>query len=237
MFRHQAWISTAAYHIGLLALCYAIYAGSLWIGTTIALYFIAGFTISVGYHRLFCHRSYETNRFWHRFFAYSGILFLYSSPLQWAVTHHTHHMKSDTEMDPHEGPLKLVSLLRKGYRDVPLDTIKGRRLLRDKMHLFIDKYYMAIWSIMFALMLMLSWQFTLYAYLPALGVVHLVAALHQTFSHIGGGPRDLWFLEYIIPSAGEWLHGYHHKHWRAASFKSKWYHLDLGGLLIKLIKA
>lgn len=235
--RHKAWMANVAYYLGVAALVYAVFVNPSWLWYSFALYLMGAVTLSVGYHRLFCHGAFETNRFWHSFFAFYGVLFMYSSPLQWAVTHATHHRHSDTDLDPHEGPLKPASLFRKGYRDVPLMTILGRRLLRDPIQLFVDKYYALIWVAMAATMMAVSIDFFMFAYLPALGAAHLVAAFHQTFSHIGGKPRDLWFLELVFPSAGEWLHGHHHKHWRAWKFSHKWYHLDMGAGVVRMIKS
>ena len=236
MLRHKAWMANLAYYLGLVAFGCAVMFSPSWLWHAFALYLLGGVTLSVGYHRLFCHGAFKTNRFWHAFFALYGVLFMYSSPLQWAVTHATHHKHADTDLDPHEGPLKAVSLLRKGYRNVPLSTILGRRFLRDRMHLFVDQYYAGIWLAMAGAILLVSPEFFVFGYLPAVGAAHLVAAFHQTFSHVGNKPRDLWFLEYVFPSSGEWLHGYHHKHWRSWKFATKWYHFDMGSFVVRAIR-
>jgi stearoyl-CoA desaturase (delta-9 desaturase) len=237
MLRHKAWMSNVAYYVGVLALIWAAWASPLWLLVALPIYLLGGFTLSVGYHRLFCHGSFKTSRFWHGFWATSGVLFMYSSPLQWAITHATHHRHSDTERDPHEGPLKAASLLRKGYRDVPLMTIKGRRLLRDPIHYFVDKHYAGIWLAFTALMVLVSWEFFVYAYLPAVGAAHLVASMHQFVSHIGNSPKNLWFMEYLMPSAGEWLHKTHHEHPGWSTFRTKPWHLDTGSLVISLTRS
>lgn len=237
MFRHSAWMATVAYHTGLAALLYAGFTNTSLLLYSIALYMVGTVTISVGYHRLFCHGAFETNRFWHGFFALYGVLFMYSSPLQWVVTHATHHQYPDTDKDPHEKALSIGSMLRKGYRDVPLKTILAKRLLRDKMHLFIDKYYVLLWAVMATVIFAVSPEFFVFCYLPALGIAHFVGACHNTFSHIGNKPRDLWFMEFILPSSGEWLHGQHHKHWRSWKFSTKWYHLDMGSWVVRAIKS
>jgi sn-1 stearoyl-lipid 9-desaturase len=237
MFRHSAWMANVAYYVGVAALIAALMLSPSMLGYSFVLYLMAAVTLSVGYHRLFCHGAFVTPRFWHYAFATFGVLFMYSSPLQWVVTHATHHKHSDTDLDPHEGPLKPASMFRKGYRNVPLKTILAKRLLRDKMHLFVDRYYALLWLAMATAIFVASPQVFIYCYLPAVGAAHLVAAMHQTFSHIGGKPNDLWVLEYILPSSGEWLHDYHHKHWRSCKFATKWYHLDMGSWVISAIKS
>ena len=236
MFRHTAWMANVAYYTGVAALIAALAIHPYMLGYSFALYMMAMVTLSVGYHRLFCHGSFATSRFWHYAFGIFGVLFMYSSPLQWVVTHAAHHKHADTKLDPHEGPLRPASMLRKGYQNVPVKTMLAKRLMRDKMHLFIDRYYALLWLGMAAGIFALSPQVFIYCYLPAMGAVHLVTAMHQTFSHAGGKPNDFWVLEYIFPSSGEWLHGYHHKHWRAWNFESKPYHFDMGSWVVRAIR-
>lgn len=235
--RHKAWMANSAYYLGVVALVWTVFTSPAWLLLAFPIFLLGGFTLSVGYHRLFCHGSFKTSRFWHGFWAFCGVLFMYSSPLQWAVTHATHHRHSDTDLDPHEGALRAASLLRKGYRKVPLATIKGRRFLRDPMHQFVDSYYAGIWLASAVLMLLVSPEFFLHAYLPALGAAHFVAALHQFLGHFGDRPRNLWFMEYIMPSAGEWLHKNHHDHPGWSNLRTKPWHLDTGALVIALTRS
>ena len=241
MFRHKAWMSTAAYWLGLVALLSLPFRSeSLFVAAACicALYFIGSITISVGYHRLFCHNAFKTYEGVKYAFAFLGVLFMYSSPLQWAVTHATHHRRSDTELDPHPQPLSAQAMFFKGYRDVPLNTWKARSMLRrGSLHAVVDRYYVAIWLVMATLLLTVSPWFFFDAYLPALGLAHFVGALHNTFSHHNGTPRNLWFLEYLIPSSGEWLHKSHHEHPGRASFRTKPWHLDLGAVVIYLARS
>jgi stearoyl-CoA desaturase (delta-9 desaturase) len=236
MFRHSAWMSNVAYYIGMVVFVYTCLYSPSYLWAVFSLYLVASITISVGYHRLFCHGAFETSSFWHTFFALAGVLFMYSSPLQWAVTHATHHRHSDTDLDPHEKPLQLISLFRKGYRNVPLRTILARRLLRERLHLLVDRYYVVVWFLLAGAILAISPTFFLFAYLPALGLGHLVGAFHNTLSHIGNKANDWWFMEFILPAAGEWHHGYHHKHWRAWNFASKPYHFDMGAWVVRAIR-
>lgn len=235
--RHRPWMSTAAYIGGLAALVNLVVTPSAhpWIPWILVLMTTGAITISVGYHRLFCHASFPTHKFWHWLFATTGVLYLLSSPLQWTVTHATHHRWSDTDRDPHPEPLR--AMFTKSYRKVPLDLWKAKRLIRqNRWHLFVDKHYANIWLVLVSLAAAISWEFVLYAYFPALGIAHFIGSLHNTLSHVGGKPRDWWFLEFILPAGGEWLHARHHKYERLPDYRYRWYHFDLGALFIKLIR-
>lgn len=240
MFRHRAWMSTAAYWTGLVALAYFALRDMDWVRWVPAMlltYLVASITISVGYHRLFCHGSFKVSRFWHVLFAITGTLFMYSSPLQWSVTHATHHRFSDTDRDPHPKPRD--ALIFKGYRDVPLDTWQLRRLVRRSgvFHMWVDQWYVLIYGALVAVLCLVSPAYVLNAYLSALGLAHFVGGLHNLISHAHGHPRDLPWMEYILPASGEWLHGRHHDKAGLWDFRSQWWHVDLGALVIRAIKS
>lgn len=236
--RHSAWMSTVAYYVGLgFLLTLPLREGWLyWLPVIALIQIVGGLTISAGYHRLFCHGAYRTSAGWHRLFAALGVFFMYGSPLQWTVTHAAHHKHSDTPLDPHNKGLK--ALLSKSYRDVPLELWKARRLLRTerRLHQLVDGWYVALWLGLFLTMLAISPTFVIMAYLPALGVAHLVGGLHNALSHDRVGARDLWFMELIAPAGGEWLHGTHHKKPGRYDLRTRWFHLDPGATVINWIK-
>ena len=61
----------------------------------------AGLGISMGYHRLHTHRSYQVPLALEYFFAVCGTLTLQGGPIFWVATHRIHHQKSDQPGDPH----------------------------------------------------------------------------------------------------------------------------------------
>lgn len=236
--RHAAWMSTIAYYIGLLALVtMPLREGWVaWLPVILLIQVVGGLTISVGYHRLFCHQAFKAARPWHWLFAGLGLAFWYGSPSQWKVTHTAHHKHSDTALDPHpSGPR---ALLTKAYKDVPLSVWSLRRLWRTDpvLHQVVDAYYVGL-ALMLAAAIVWIWPtFFFMAYLPALGVAHLIGAIHNTVSHHGGAPHDIWWMELIAPAGGEWLHGTHHAFPGRRSFRTRWFHIDPGALLIRAIR-
>jgi len=65
------------------------------------LYLVAGFGISVGFHRLFTHSSFTANRPLKIILAAAGSMALEGSVTSWVANHRRHHMFSDQEGDPH----------------------------------------------------------------------------------------------------------------------------------------
>ena len=64
-------------------------------------YALTGLGITVGYHRLFTHRSFETTRALRAVFAVLGSMAVQGPLIEWVATHRKHHQFSDRRGDPH----------------------------------------------------------------------------------------------------------------------------------------
>ncbi|MEE1671934.1 acyl-CoA desaturase [Streptomyces sp. NPDC003631] len=74
---------------------------ALDIGMAVVAYLVSGFGLTVGYHRLFTHRSFKARRGLRIALAVAGSLGVEGSPVQWVANHRRHHAFSDREGDPH----------------------------------------------------------------------------------------------------------------------------------------
>jgi stearoyl-CoA desaturase (delta-9 desaturase) len=64
-------------------------------------YLLTGLGITVGYHRLFTHRSFKTTRSVRAVLAVLGSMAVEGSVIEWVATHRKHHRFSDHPGDPH----------------------------------------------------------------------------------------------------------------------------------------
>jgi stearoyl-CoA desaturase (delta-9 desaturase) len=64
-------------------------------------YTLTGLGITVGYHRLFTHRSFKTGRTVRALLAVCGSMAVEGPVIEWVATHRKHHRFSDHEGDPH----------------------------------------------------------------------------------------------------------------------------------------
>jgi stearoyl-CoA desaturase (delta-9 desaturase) len=64
-------------------------------------YVLSGIGITVGYHRLFTHRSFKTTRAVRAVLAVLGAMAIEGSVIEWVSTHRKHHAFSDQPGDPH----------------------------------------------------------------------------------------------------------------------------------------
>ena len=93
-----------AYHLILLITLpfYFIYH-SVHLGTVISsivLLYLAGLSITGGYHRYYSHRAYKTNRFVEAVLLFFGSMAGQGSVLRWSNDHRIHHAHVDTDADP-----------------------------------------------------------------------------------------------------------------------------------------
>jgi len=70
-------------------------------GLLIGMYVLTALGITVGFHRLFVHRSFESPTWLKFIIAAFGSMAVQGSLFQWVGTHRRHHQHSDTPDDPH----------------------------------------------------------------------------------------------------------------------------------------
>jgi stearoyl-CoA desaturase (delta-9 desaturase) len=165
------------------------------------LYAVTGLGVTVGFHRLFTHRSFST-RPWVRFaFAAAGSMAIEGPIISWVADHRKHHAFSDQEGDPHSphvghgggwrGALKGLAHAHVGW--LFIHTHRGKReryapdLLADPVVSFVDRTFV-LWVVVgLAAPFGLGWAIggTVTAALTGLlwgGAVRIVVLHHVTYS-------------------------------------------------------
>jgi stearoyl-CoA desaturase (Delta-9 desaturase) len=82
--------------------------GFHWVdlGLLLGMYALTALGITVGFHRLFTHRSFETYPFIQFIFGVLGSMALQGPLLKWVAFHRRHHEHSDETGDPHSPHLQ-----------------------------------------------------------------------------------------------------------------------------------
>ncbi|MGE5156205.1 MAG: acyl-CoA desaturase, partial [Betaproteobacteria bacterium] len=68
---------------------------------TVVFYLIAAHGVTVGYHRLFTHRSFKAARPLKIALAIAGSMAVQGGPIRWVADHRKHHQHADGPDDPH----------------------------------------------------------------------------------------------------------------------------------------
>ena len=231
-----SWVGLLSWIIGGAELLHG--TSAWWLLATLGTYLALAASLSVGYHRLFTHRAFECSQLWHYIFGFIGTIAWHGSPIQWVALHITHHKYPDTDKDPHYTGWDY--LLHKRYNNVKLDLWRTRRLMKSSFHRFIHEYYVLISLGFMWTLWAISPTALIFGYLMPMGIAGVVGGIHQVTAHLGSNGQkhalNLPWLEYIIPSMGEWNHAKHHLDSKAWDFRTKWWHLDTGAMLVKLIR-
>jgi stearoyl-CoA desaturase (delta-9 desaturase) len=190
--------------IPLLMVGFAIYEA--WGGALqwqyVLIFFITlvpfGFGITVGYHRLFTHRSFKTSAPMRLFWGILGSMALEGPVIEWVAYHRRHHAFSDEEGDPHSphvghgsgllGALRGLFYAHVGwvlFSDEPADEQRyAPDLLADPVMRFVDKTFL-LWAL-----LGLALPF-------GLGVALTGSVIGGLFALLWGGAVRIFFLHHI----------------------------------------
>jgi len=90
--------------LGLIVVAAGLWGVALsWVDVAVflILYVLTGLGTTVGYHRLFTHRSFETTKTVRAILAILGSMTIQGPVTQWVTDHRKHHALSDQDGDPH----------------------------------------------------------------------------------------------------------------------------------------
>src|SRR3954447_19379525 len=233
------------------------------IAAFVGLYVVTLVGVTVGYHRLFTHRSFRTNAAVRGVFAVMGSMAVEGSVISWVANHRKHHAFADREGDPHsphtdhgEGVWGVVRglvhahfgwLLAYGQRAAPRRF--ARDLLSDPLLRAIDRTFFLWIAVGLALPFAFGWLVggTLDAALTCLlwgGAVRIFVLHHMTYSinslchYFGRRPfattDESRNLAWLaLPTFGESWHNNHHAYPRSAMHGHRFWQVDLGALVIR----
>jgi stearoyl-CoA desaturase (delta-9 desaturase) len=122
----------------------------------LALYLVAGFGVTMGYHRLLTHRSFRTPRLVEYLLTALGSLANQGGPLHWVAVHRVHHQHSDEAGDPHsprDGVWWAHLWWWMPYVPDLDDPARYRRyvldLAKDPVHRFLERWHI-LWPLALA---------------------------------------------------------------------------------------
>lgn len=216
--------------------------------------FMAVVGITVGVHRYFSHKAFETTRFWQWTMALTSMFALNGPPCIWAEAHKRHHGKADTPEDPYlrfavdgSSPLNHTTQVSLRYL--------AKKSREDSLHLKTLKYH---WAYVLGFVILLfsadmtikslyaEWvvgSLIFWAFVFPAGMTQITLRLVLWTGHLRAGYRNfdtgdfsnnLWVMALI--AGGEGWHNNHHRYPSSPNLQVKWWEFDLGYQVIKAIK-
>jgi stearoyl-CoA desaturase (delta-9 desaturase) len=227
------------------------------------MYVLTGLGITVGFHRLFTHRSFKTSPAMRGVLAALGSAAIEGPVISWVSDHRKHHAFSDREGDPHSphvdhgvgwrGALRGLAHAHVGW--LFIHTQRGSReryapdLIADPVVSFVDRTFFAWTVIGLAAAFGLGYAIggSLRAGLTGLlwgGAVRMLVLHHMTYSinslcHFFGrrdyatGDHSRNLLWLALPTFGEAWHNNHHAFPTSASHGLSWRQPDISALVIR----
>ena len=230
---------------------YIYYNGIVWQEPVMFVisWFMAGLGITVGYHRLFAHRTFKAKVAFEWIFMIFGSMALQNTALKWCSDHRTHHKKLDTKDDPYSITRGFFHahigwVLKKGDREINnVSDLEKKSAIK-----FQNKCYwsMAIFlSFGAPLLIGLLYDRPIGGLLWG-GVLRVTLVHHFTFfinslCHFFGKTnyditttaKDSWLMALL--TFGEGYHNYHHKFQWDYRNGTKWYNFDPSKWIIKTL--
>ncbi len=213
------------------------------------LYMASGLGITVGYHRLISHRSFECPAWVKACFLVTGGWALENSALRWCSDHIRHHARCDQDEDPYNAKLGFWHshcgwiFVKSAHRDERYE----RHLRKDPLIMWQHRNYPLIMISGLALPFVVGlvhggWVGGLTCFMLA-GMGRTFLVLNSTFCinsicHLwgtqphgtGDSSRDSWWVSLL--TFGEGYHNYHHTYLSDYRNGPKWYNFDPSKWLI-----
>lgn len=143
--------------------------GSILLG----MYMFTGLGVTVGFHRLLTHHSFNTPRPLRLFFATAGSMALQGSVISWVADHRRHHAHSDKPGDPHsphlaeeDGIIGVLKGLWHAHTGWFFDEERTERerwapdMFKDKAMVRVDRLFPALSVLTFVFPAAVGYAFT-----------------------------------------------------------------------------
>jgi stearoyl-CoA desaturase (delta-9 desaturase) len=233
------------------------------LGILVGMYLVTAIGITVGYHRLFTHRSFETSRTLKVLLASLGSMAVEGPLIGWVADHRKHHAFSDQEGDPHSphvghgdglrGALAGLYHAHMGWLFEHEGMTSARRYAKD---LIVDRDLVRVskafpWLVAAGLAIPAGLGYLIGGTLQAAflgllwgGLVRIFFVHHVTWSvnsvcHFFGRQRfdtkdeSRNVFWLALPSLGEAWHHNHHAFPSSAMHGLRWWEVDISGLIIR----
>ena len=231
---------------------FAYFYGYTWVDWAMfaLLYLVTGLGITVGYHRLMAHRSFNCHNWVKAILLIAGGWALQNSALKWASDHIRHHARCDKEEDPYNAQRGFWYshcgwlFFNDQYAN---DDKYASRLRQDPVVMWQHRYYIPIVLSGLALPFLVGFLYSGWigglSCLLLAGVGRTFFVLNSTFCinsicHLWGSQphgmsdssRDSWWVSLL--TFGEGYHNYHHMYQSDYRNGPRWYNFDPSKWLI-----
>ncbi len=238
-------------------------ATDIWLGVGFYIFTMLGITL--GYHRLFSHRSFKSTKVVRLILAAAGMMAAQGSVVYWVSNHRRHHQYTDLPGDVHspyirdEGDMDIVTGFWHSHigwsfgHKMTNALLFAKDLYRDPLIAWANKLYFFWVFLGIALPALIggvisqSWYGALTGMLWGGGVrmfltYHFVNGIDSVTHIFGNQPfksddHSVNNAVWALPTLGEGWHNNHHAFPTSAFFGIEWYQIDPGAWVLRALQA
>jgi sn-1 stearoyl-lipid 9-desaturase len=241
-------IALVIFHIG--AVCAFLPGIFSWqaVGVAVLLHWITGgLGITLGWHRLLSHRSFQVPKWLEYFFALCGTLALQGGIIWWVGLHRHHHLHSDQDVDHHDSKKGFFwSHVRWMCYEIPAESDIPRftkDLVNDRFYNFLNDYFFPLQVVLGVILYAIgSWPFVFWGVFARLVVVYHCTWLVNSATHKFGyrnfdttdNSTNCWWV--ALTTYGEGWHNNHHAYQYSARHGMKWWEIDITWITIQVLQ-
>lgn len=221
-----------------------------WRGVALlfVLYWVSGgLGITMGWHRLLAHRSFQTPKWLEYFLVFCGTLSCQGGPIWWVGLHRHHHVYSDQNVDHHDSTKGFWwSHLIWMFHEVPAESEIPRftqDIGDDPFYQFLDRYFLGIQVVLALILYAIGGvPFVLWGVFLRMVLLYHCTWLVNSATHKFGyrshesGDRstNCWWVALL--AFGEGWHNNHHAYQYSARHGLQWWEFDLTWLMIRVLE-
>ena len=241
-------IALIAIHIGAMFALLPTNFSWAAIGLALLLHWVTGgLGITLGWHRLVTHRSFQTPKWLEYFLVFCGTLACEGGVIWWVGLHRNHHLHSDQDRDQHDSnkgfwwshigwmlfETPAVSEVERLTKDINTDPV----------YKFLNEYFFLI-QIAFGLLLFAigGWSFVVWGIFVRLVVVYHCTWFVNSATHkfgyrtyeSGDKSTNCWWVALV--TYGEGWHNNHHAFPHSARHGLQWWEIDTTWMMVQVLK-
>lgn len=247
-FNTPTFVFMVALHIG--ALFAFLPSNFSWaaVGLALFLHWVTGcLGVTLGWHRLVSHRSFQTPKWLEYFLVLCGTLSLQRGPIWWVGLHRHHHLYSDQAVDHHDSNKGFWwSHILWMFYEVPAEKEVPRftkDIADDPFYRFCDQYFLVLQiALGIALYLIGGWSFVVWGIFARLVAVYHCTWFVNSATHMfgyrtydaGDKSTNCWWVALL--TYGEGWHNNHHAFQYSARHGLKWWEIDITWMTIRVLQ-
>lgn len=235
-------------HFGILLAPFPGFFSWKALGVALLLYWVTGgLGITLGFHRLITHRSFQTPKWLEYVLAFCGTLACQGGPIAWVGMHRIHHLHSDQELDPHDSNkgffwshIGWMFYHSPRFDDVPRFT---KDIKDDPFYIFLEKNMLLIQIALGGVLLAIGgWSFVVWGIFVRLIFVWHCTWFVNSATHkfgyktydAGDHSTNCWWVALL--TYGEGWHNNHHAFQYSARHGLQWWEIDLTWMTIQVLQ-